>query len=324
MLRSAQRRDATGFVPSRTQETTEAYRVTRDRLFKQAAVESDDLRGLIDWFAKQHDVWAPATIRQYRAALILGIEEWRAPHNELDALPLIEKLKNGPRPRMRGPRRTSARKRKSVPLNEFSKLVTFLNNSRHPDGKLAARLLKHNVRLFLRPAEWRLAVVVGSNLVIENAKATNGRSFGPKRTLDLTDYGKVAVQDLVGLLAALKESSRSTKELNRMWTRLASRAARACSTLGIRRISPYSTRHFGMSQAKTWMSLEEVAAAAGHKVTTTAGQHYAKRRSAWRVKLSGFARPSVEDVAKVKSSPKATRESNLAKISASQTPTSFG
>jgi hypothetical protein len=66
-----------------------------------------------------------------------------------------------------------------------------------------------------------------------------------------------------------------------------------------------------MANAKSWMSPEEVAAAAGHKTTATATSHYAKRRTGWRIKPAGIARPSAEDVAKVVRSPKVSRESNL-------------
>jgi O-antigen biosynthesis protein len=66
-----------------------------------------------------------------------------------------------------------------------------------------------------------------------------------------------------------------------------------------------------MAIAKSWMLVEHVAAMAGHKTTATATAHYAKRRTAWRIRPRGVARPIAEDVAKVIMSPKVSRQTHL-------------
>ncbi|MEH2512270.1 hypothetical protein V1291_003624 [Nitrobacteraceae bacterium AZCC 1564] len=176
---------------------------------------------------------------------------------------------------------------------------------------MAARFLAHNVLLFLRPIEWQTAVVRDGYLVIRNAKATNGRSIGSERRRDLSDYGTDAVKDLSDLLARLRERGAQVGSFRHLWARLASRIARACQSIKIKRVAPYTSRHVGMANAKSWMSPWEIAASAGHKSTATATSHYAKRRTGWGPKAKRIARPSTEDVEKVIRSPKTSRDENL-------------
>jgi hypothetical protein len=75
---------------------------------------------------------------------------------------------------------------------------------------------------------------------------------------------------LVDLLSLLQTRAAVAGEFCRFWIRLGALIARACERIGIRRVALYTTRHAGMSNAKAWMSPEEVAASAGHKTTLTA------------------------------------------------------
>jgi hypothetical protein len=176
---------------------------------------------------------------------------------------------------------------------------------------LIARILSHNVRLFLRKVEWQTAAVQNGFLVIQNAKATNGRSFGPERRRDLSNYGSDGVTNLRGLLTILSGLADSPEGFKKLWGRLASRLARVCEKVGIKRVAPYTTRHVGMANAKSWMSPAEVAASAGHKTTATATSHYARRRTGWGANVERVAGPSPEDVEKVIRSPKSSRKENL-------------
>ncbi|WP_028153646.1 hypothetical protein, partial [Bradyrhizobium japonicum] len=281
------------------------------RLLRSAGANTADDDGLVrvvDWFATRHGQWAPSTISQYRAALSLAIEDATPKLAAQTVEQLNARLTAGPSPRQGGARRTSARKRKSLPRAEYLRLNRKLMSGSHPDDALAARLLAHNVVLFLRPIEWQTAIVEDGVLVVKNAKATNGRSIGNERRRDLGDYGERGVTDLCDLLATMHARA---KETGSPWARLASRIARACKQIGIRRVSPYTTRHLGMANAKSWMSPAEVAASAGHKTTATSVSHYAKRRSGWGRGIKRVARPSAEDVEKVIRSPKSSRKENL-------------
>jgi hypothetical protein len=165
--------------------------------------------------------------------------------------------------------------------------------------------------LFLRKVEWQTAAIQNGFLVIQNAKATNGRSFGPERRRDLSNYGSDGMTDLRELLPILTKLASSLGGFKKLWERLASRLARVCNQVGIKRVAPYTTRHVGMANAKSWMSPTEVAASAGHKSTATATSHYAKRRTGWGANAERVARPSPEDVERVIRSPKSSRKENL-------------
>jgi integrase len=303
--------DATGREVHRTKATEAAYRDRYARLLLSAGAKSTDDVGLarsFAWFATQHGRWAPATISQYRAALSQALEDIAPKLAAQKVEQLSARLMAGPSPRLGGARRTSARKRKSLPRAEFVRLIRKLRSGSHPDDALAVRLLSHNVLLFLRPVEWQTAMIQDGALVVKNAKATNGRSIGNERRRDLADYGEDGVTDLSDLLTTLHARAKKTGSL---WARLASRIARACKQIGIGRVSPYTTRHVGMANAKAWMSPAEVAASAGHKTTATSTSHYAKRRSGWGSDIKRVARPSAEDVKKVIRSPKTSRSENL-------------
>jgi hypothetical protein len=225
----------------------------------------------------QNNRWSPATISQFRAALRQAIEEGVREPDEVKYL--LARLKEGSTPRPDNTPRTSARKRRSLPHPEFVRLVRHLVGGRHPDNQLAARLLSHNALLFLRPVEWQSAIVRETDLVVQNAKATNGRSFGHERHRDLTNYGAAGVTDLCDLLDTSKSRAVDAGGFGQLRARLASRIGRACKQIGIKRVALYTSCHVGMANAKSWMSPVEVVASAGHRTTATATSHYAKRRT---------------------------------------------
>jgi hypothetical protein len=311
MPKLVDRVDATGRQVSRSPATIMAYRARYPQLVRAADVEPQNYAGVVDWFVAQNNIWSVSTISQYRGAIIQAIEDdlWNLTAEAVEHL--LARLSGGPSPRVGGPRRTSARKRKSIPRPEFVRLIQYLIAGRHPDDVLIARLLTHNVRLFLRKVEWQTAAVQNGFLVVQNAKATNGRSLGPQRRRDLSDYGLAGVSDLHNLLTTLTELAGTPKGFKNLWGRLASRLARVCKLVRIKRVAPYTTRHIGMANAKSWMSPAEVAASAGHKSTATATSHYAKRRTGWGADVERVARPSAEDVEKVIRSPKWSRNDNL-------------
>lgn len=307
-------KDATGREVARTEQTVASYRVRYLRLFDAAGVDRDDYAGAVGWFATQDNRWASATISQYRAALRQAIEDSGSNLAKAELEGLAGRLTEGPSARQSGSPRTSARKRRSIPRREFRRLIRRLITGPHPDDPLAARFLSHNVLLFLRPVEWQTAGLENGFLVIQNAKATNGRAIGRERRRDLSDYGDDGVANLRALLVTLNTRAAAAGGYSRLWARLASRIARACEEVEIKRVAPYTTRHVGMANAKSWMSPEEVAASAGHKTTATSTSHYAKRRTGWGHKAKRVARPSAEDVEKVIRSPKASREKNLEEL----------
>jgi len=303
--------DATQREVSRSFGTVAAYRRRYRQLTEMTDLPRATVTEVVEWFRNRNGIWSQATIRQYRAAIRQEIETMQA---STEAAGLMARLYSGPTPRKHGPPRTSARKRRSVALQEFDKLIGALQSGGHPDDRLAASLLAHNVLLFLRPCEWQSAQVEAGYLVVQNAKATNGRSFGPVRRRCLSSYRKSQVKGLTRLLSTLNSRAIAAGGYRLLWARLAARVARACAKLRIKRISLYTTRHIGMATAKGQMTAKQVAASAGHKKTVTAASHYAKKRSGWHLKAPRVARPHPDDVKKVIDSPKATRQANLEAI----------
>ena len=301
--------DATKRQVSKSRTTIAAYRVRFPQLARKAGVEPHNHAAVVDWFVAQDNAWSVSTISQYRGAIVQAIEDDLSMAEDIERL--LARLKARPSPREGGPKRTSARKRRSIPHPEFVRLIQYLTAGRKPYDALIARILSHNVRLFLRKVEWQTAAVQNGFLVIQNAKATNGRSFGPERRRDLSNYGSRGVANLRGLLTILSGLADSPEGFKKLWGRLASRLARVCEKIGIKRVAPYTTRHVGMANAKSWMSPAEVAASAGHKTTATATSHYARRRTGWGANVERVAGPSPEDVEKVIRSPKSSRKENL-------------
>lgn len=303
------REDATRNRVNRTVDTEKGYRSRYLALCKHAGLDPKNIEEVIGWFLGRNDHWAPATIRQYRACLVLAIEEAERASGDLEEL--LVRVHQGPSPRKSGPRRTSALKRRTIPYRLFRRLVRRLMAGRHADDKLAARLLSHNVHLFMRPGEWLGATIQDNILIIRNGKATNGRALGSHRQLDLRDYGADGIVNLSALLATLKKRAKDAQSFRKLWAKLASRIARACRDIRIKRVAPYSTRHVGMATAKTWMSPEQVAASAGHKTTATATAHYARRQTGWRNKGSRLVHPMPEEVNRVIRPLKANRTMNM-------------
>jgi hypothetical protein len=256
--------DATGRQVTKTPDTVAAYRARYPQLVRAAGVDPQNhtYSDVVDWFVSQNNVWAVATISQYRGAIIQAIEDGSSNLTPEEVANLLARVASRPRPRVGGPKRTSARKRKSLPHPEYVRLMNRLLERRHPDDLLIAQFLSHNVRLFLRNVEWETATVQDGFLVVRNAKATNGRALGDQRRRDLSDYGAAGVRDLCRLLTTLRALAATGGGFKKLWGRLAARLNRVCKQVGIKRVAPYTTRHVGMANAKSWMSPEEVAASA--------------------------------------------------------------
>lgn len=310
--------DCTGKVVTKTPETIAAYddrfhllQVMADR----EALAGSDILDVIDWFCNQHHRWAASTVRQYRAALCQELDRTQIHPSRR---PIFEaRLSKGPEPKVGGPRKTSGKKRKSLPQDQFMTLIDALAESGKSDDLLIRGFLVFGAALFLRPVEYLGARVNGTTLIVQNAKATNGRANGSSRSRDIGPMGLKAIATLRTFLTKLREALAQAGCQKKLYNRLAARLARLCKVLGIARVSLYTLRHVGMATAKTWMSPIEVAAAAGHATSRTATCHYARRRTGWVLKMAG--RPSPASIAAVTDSRKAFRlDSRLLAVTTAQ------
>lgn len=310
--------DATKRLVTRTDETVEAYRTAFEGLVRCAGATSlgtDALAGTLAWFVSQHERWSPTTIRVYAASVHQAIDDAVATGNysSVDGEVLRTALDiKRPRPRLTGPRRTSARKRRSCRPNEIQAVRAVLLGDgqmpSHSDNAVVAQLLFHGSLLGLRPCEWAHARVEGTLLIVRNAKCTNGRACGEIRTIELLGpyANPIARENLVTLITAMNDRAATGIEAKRAMGRLSARLDRACQKAGVARISLYTLRHIALASAKQVMTVAEVAAFAGHAADRTAGQHYAKRRSGWRLKQRP-GRPSFDTVGRVRITAKTTR-----------------
>lgn len=149
----------------------------------------------------------------------------------------------------------------------------------------------------LRPCEWQSAHLTSENkLCLLNAKVSNGRSFGSKRSQDLnllseSDIAIVAkhidnVQSSISLGCGYQSFYNACRDILR----------RTCDSIWpgrLRHPSLYTARHLFAADAKSSFSKEIVAALLGHGSTESASRYYAHSRTG-----SGnmMVQPSEEDV----------------------------
>lgn len=276
--------DACGRIATRTHDTTASYKRVYARLCHQSGAESiadgvPRIRAVITWWQMHDRAWAPATIRQYRAAIRAAGEtlssalDWRTVLNNL--------LSHAPAPRPRSaPRRTSARKRKSIPHDDLIKLADATQKAGDRTGALLAGMLLFGAVVGLRPSEWVNARISGGSLAIRSAKTTNQRGIAV-REIALERLGDPVVGKLYQFLDVLNQEI-GKAGWPRLYRRIAKRLYRICQSMKFRPICLYTVRHQAIANGKLVLDRFDVAALAGHVSIRTAATHYGRRRSGWR------------------------------------------
>ena len=279
------RTDATGRTVLPTAEAIEKYRREGAgvvRRYCRTAGRELTLAEVVARFVTKDEEHRAGTISVYRAGLRQVISDSvsegalsKALAEELDTL-----AGTGPRPMLTGPKRTSGKKAKSIRQSDLSKLIPFLRASDHHLDLFLAVYIFFGLRFFARPIEWSKAMIEEAQLILKNAKATNGRSHGPEQIFVLAS---MSAEEFVGLerfLADLARLADAYGSFEKMQKAIARRLTRVCKLAGVRPIAPTTLRHAGMAIAKTAESPEVVAYLAGHISLQTAGRHYGKKRSA--------------------------------------------
>ncbi len=201
------------------------------------------------------------------------------------------------------PARTSALKAKRIPLADFDKLETYLRRfSCSTVSRETADWIRAGCLTGLRPGEWRHAVIDGTDLIVKNAKTSNGRGNGVERTLHLSALSDADLQ-IVARMAAVGASWELQREYAQRQQQCAAALYAACLRIWPhprRHYALYSARHQALANAKDSMSRAEVSAMAGHKTERTAQSRYGRRTSAWaREDRPGAVMPSDANVATV-------------------------
>lgn len=312
--RIAQRRetDGVGTAPTRTPSTVQMYatcgRQLKDRYRREHMLSLRDEPNPVsfaNWLLGIRATVKPTTWRVYRQAAISTIQAMDS-HEVEQALAMIEaaidldfgeaRMTHVRRDAEGEGERTAAHKAKSITYEQFTIVVRDLPRASHSSyvRPLAAWIVA-GMATGLRPSEWEAATFSYVDdprarrgrrvyLHVANAKATNGRANGERRTLDLTnlsDEGLEAVERFVEYAADWAHDGAFMKNKN------------ACSRI-LREVSPilfrspngklltlYTLRHQFVANMKTVYPAEELAALLGHSATDTQGVWYGKKRSGW-------------------------------------------
>ncbi|MDB5528570.1 MAG: integrase [Devosia sp.] len=255
----------------------------------------------IDCLALAHEEFSPATLRQYSAALAMAID-FAEELGELDdkqVLACRERLTHRPAPRKRGAeKRTSAKKRKSMCASELRAVGEALRKRGRAGDMLLLRLLINNVVFGLRPSEYSGAEVGEIYLVVQTAKATNGRALSETRELELEGLPDGQIESLCTLIADLETAAQGN--VPALIDSLGARLRRACKSAGIEPFSLYTTRHQAIANLKGSGSAEEVAAFAGQGSIHTARKSYAPRSAAWSIKKTVRASPDMVELVRAR------------------------
>jgi hypothetical protein len=341
--RTAQRKAqaASGADPrrgtTRTPDTEESYRM-RDRAQRRraarelgvpmGALEPEDY---VSHLLSRLVGLRPSSVRQCRAAATFAMREAaeRSPAPVAARLEACVARLAGWRPgdRIRPPPRTSALKIKRLDAAEWDRLLRSLARLAHVGAPALAEgaaacldFLPAAYATGLRPSEWanaRLSRLDGGSLVllVGNAKATNGRAHGPRRTLVFADdpHGALAtiepwlsrVRRLVDPTEGRALGAEARREALARLYKAMRRALRAAwrSLHPRRRHAPtlYTARHMAAARLKSLMAPEEVAALMGHAVDETCLSNYARPPRGGRgLPPAPLPRPLPQEVARVR------------------------
>ena len=299
-------------APSRSADTERHYQERLRQLANRCARETGvhpTIGELAMWFESRVSAlrWRSATFRQYKAALVyeterLGLEDPRAleARDRLGALVHRGFKREKGKPVPNKDKRTSARKQKSFPPEDFAEIQHCLLGGKSSYAVLALSWLRVGLMTGARPDEHFRANVVRGQLAapfkvalrIRNGKDSNGRAHGEYRHLGLDRLKPKELALLEQHFAVLGESiEKVVRETGRTpaeafkW--LQRTAADRVRRAGIRtwprrnqRPSMYSTRHQFIADCKAaGISRKALAAMVGHATEETAGKHYARAGS---------------------------------------------
>lgn len=287
-------------LPNRLQKTEKSYAIKARNLCSQAAhlngyssPNTVPLTTVVEYVIGRKPTYSRNTWKQYKNALryhaeqMIEIQHEKVVAEEAQAAirMLDQETSDGC---MKSGTRTSALKQKTFKKADFDKLIAYLNKQigKHRYARTLTLWLKASRLTGLRPSEWEKANLIWINstpaLLVQNAKATNGRANGTERTLlfdRITDEELEIVQDMIEMLVGYATEI-SFGRLQKLLGDYMNRATRNC--FGKRQKYPalYSSRHQFSADAKfSGLSKAEVAALLGQASDETAGIHYARKPS---------------------------------------------
>lgn len=296
--------------PTKSEYTGICYMNRAKNLIHRAKLETgiDDISPMkiASWAVSMRPLLRPSSWRQYRSALIYYLHENETNHPEtVQAIKLLS-ASDG-KICLQGkdaPARTSSSKKKSLSPDELVLIIDYLASHKSRWSVTASLWLQASVLTGLRPGEWRSARLEKNDagefeLVVVNAKNTNGRAHGEMRRLLLRGMEE-------NELNIIRFQINATEIVlgGNLWDQYY-RGCRKSVYIAVRALWPrrtqyptlYTGRHqFAADAKRSGLLKSEVAALMGHASSITAGRHYGKKRSG----QSGFSvQPAPEDVARV-------------------------
>jgi integrase len=320
-------------LPTRTAATDAAY-AKRYRQLNMAArsdaVLAATKTGLqpsftasvfVDWLLAKCASYKPNSWRQVRNSAIYGMNQdaKRNPKRAPAIHAAIAKLQAAAPARDKDlPPKTSSTKAKRFVEADLDRTCFAALASRSPNGKRLVAYLRAATICGCRPCEWPGAILRRSavpgfqwELIVPNAKDTNGRSTGEARTLRWTELSNDQVDDISAWLAFAQEDRYDTllDTLGSLMSRLTGALFPHRKTLP----TLYSTRHEATARWKaTYLSADKsieqriaglatVAALLGHISDETASKHYG-RPSRGSKEMGRFPVPHADpaEVAKIR------------------------
>lgn len=284
-------------TPTREPKTEQAYLKRAAELGLAAAryFEMEDAGPvapitMVNYLISQLPTYRPASVRYNKAAMRCFFEKCIAEGDEsgmyTEALAKLEEIHPVTRRKDLAPK-TSAGKRKSIPLGDLIKLTESMLATPAFWPPRALRFLQANIAAGLRPGEWPKAEWISDTQIhVTNAKHTNGRAHGVSRIVDVEpDHWLSETVPLhTNLLREWLAIEGNTFE--DYYTNCRKALQRACRKLWPKReshITLYTGRHQFCANLKAEdESPAAVAYAMGHGSEDTATTHYGKKRYGWK------------------------------------------
>jgi hypothetical protein len=297
---------ATGQDVTMEESTRQLYRKVYFRLERRArmayGIHQDEAvtpQQVAATFVDNEAGWERSTARLYRASLVFVFKEMNdfagkeacdmVYHIEEDGewrMQIRERVNAERKKRKRSSPRTSAQKAKSMKPEDMALLRAALEESRSQWARDTRLWFFAGVLTGLRPTEWQRAELgineAGSPiLIVRNAKNTNGRAHGARRTLILAQMS----ESNIALIAAHIQRAQVFSNMGAFESyyyncrRLLRLVADRLWPRRIKHPTLYTARHVFSGDAKQSFDRIAVAAMMGHASVDTAYEHYGKRHS---------------------------------------------
>ncbi|MEH2562426.1 hypothetical protein [Bradyrhizobium sp. AZCC 2289] len=257
----------------------------------------------VRWFLNTHDRWSEAYVRRLANALQQRLARFVA-MELIDDSPDPEKsllwaLKNK-RPRSTDKtakadkkskevvhkKRVAAKKkkrkkyRKSIRVQELRALINYFRDKADGFSLWTAGYLLIASRIGWRPGEIVALRREGYLLRAQAEKHSNGRGLAGTCEVDISAYPEWVVARIDQWIADIGKWGERYEGLWNLRVVMNARLATACKSLGIRRVSTYTLRHFAISCMKrSGFSRSEIAVLVNHATNRTASEKYGKARS---------------------------------------------